>query len=796
MVETLGHVHIRSGDSLVQLEFAKVVDLVIGKTQSPYGRVLAAALTPLYERSQIEEALREASEAGQLLQKDGPLPLGSSADLLPHLARLQTEGLRLEPEVLRDVQVALEAAAVCRQKLLSSDVCPSLQVFARQLTALPELVTEIRRTIGSRAEILDSASFELADLRDGLKAERSRAKRQLERLLQDERLQGVFQESLITDRNGRYVVPVRADHSGRLKGFVHDVSASGQTLYVEPAAALESNNRVQTLVHKIAREEERILARLTAGVREVRKPLADNQAVLARLDLRQAIARLTVDLDGIVPELAMEPSLALHDARHPLLVAAERTKAGAPKVVPVDLRLPEECHTLIISGPNTGGKTVALKTAGLLVLMVRAGLPIPCAPGSRLFPFAPVMADIGDEQSIEQSLSTFSGHLLRLCNILERADHETLVLMDELGTGTDPGEGSALALAAVDSLRDVGARILATTHLHVIKGYAQLESRVENAAVEFDTESLQPTYRLHYGIPGASHAFTIARRIGLPEKVLAAAEDYLGQGEREGVAIIERLQTLQATLDDELRTAQDLRSFAEVETLRIREERVALENQRKVILDKVRQQGVQMLAAAEEKLQLLFSQIPEGSVQSKDRAVLTNAVRVLHETLPEPLPQGPERVPEEIAVREKLYVPALGVEAEVTRVDGDRIELLAGGKKLRQLRSSLRQFQPRRYASHQKPAPRIRDRVERNAFLPRLLLVGKRVEDAQGLLGRFLDEALLHGELNLEIVHGAGQGILRKAVREFLAERREVAIFQAAGAEQGGDNVTLVELRH
>ena len=709
---------------------------------------------------------------------------------------MQTEGLRLEAEVLRDVLLALEAATVCRQKLLNCDVCPTLQVFARQLTSVPELAAEIRRSIGSRAEILDSASFELADLRDSLKAERNRVKRQLERLLQDEKLQGVFQEALITDRNGRYVVPVRADHSGRLKGFVHDVSASGHTLYVEPAASLESNNRVQTLVHKIEREEERILANLTAGVREVRQPLAHNQAVLARLDLRQAIARLTDDLNGIVPELAMEPSLALRDARHPLLVAAERDKAEAPSVVPVDLRLPQECHTLIISGPNTGGKTVALKTAGLLVLMVRAGLPIPCAPGSRLFPFAPVMADIGDEQSIEQSLSTFSGHLLRLRNILERADHETLVLMDELGTGTDPGEGSALALAAVDSLRDVGARILATTHLHVIKGYAQLESRVENAAVEFDTESLQPTYRLHYGIPGASHAFTIARRLGLPEKVLAAAENYLGQGEREGVAIIERLQILQANLDGELRAAQGLRSSAEIDTRRIHDERLALETQRKVVLDQARQQGVQVLADAEKKLQSLFSQIPEGSVQSKDRATLTSAVRGLHETLPAPLPQGPELIPEEVAVREKLYVPALGVEAEVTRVDGDRIELLAGGKKLRQPRSALRQFQPRRYASHQKAAPRIRDRVERNAFLPRLLLVGKRVEDAQGLLSRFLDDALLHGELSLEVVHGAGQGILRKAVREFLAERREVASFQAAGAEQGGDNITLVELRH
>jgi DNA mismatch repair protein MutS2 len=465
-------------------------------------------------------------------------------------------------------------------------------------------------------------------------------------------------------------------------------------------------------------------------------------------------------------------------------------------VVPVDLRLSEECHTLIISGPNTGGKTVTLKTAGLLVLMVRAGLPIPCAPGSRLFPFAPVMADIGDEQSIEQSLSTFSGHLLRLRNILERADHETLVLMDELGTGTDPGEGSALALAAVDCLRKVGARVVATTHLHVIKGYAQLEDQVENAAVEFDTETLQPTYRLHYGIPGASHAFTIARRIGLPEEVLATAEDYLGRGEREGVAIIERLQTLQATLDDELRTAQQLRTSAEQEKQSLQCERAEVEVLRRETLDGARRQGAQLLAAAEEKLQNLFSQVPAGPVQSRERAALTSAVRLLHETLPEPLPQGPEQIPEEVAVREILYVPALGVEAEVTRVDGERIELLAGGKKLRQFRPELRQFHPRRYARHLTPAPRVRDSVERKAFLPRLMLVGKRVEEAHELLERFLDDALLHGEETLEIVHGAGQGVLRKAVREFLAARREVTIFQAAGAEQGGDNVTLVELRH
>ena len=294
-------------DSLVQLEFAKVIDLVVGKTQTPYGRALAAKLAPFAERSLVEEALQEAWEARQLILEDGPLPLGSGIDLLPHLERLQVE------------------------------VCPRLKSFAQQLTPFPQLAAEIRHSIGPRAEILDSASFELAELRHNLKAERNRVKRQLERLLQDEGLQGVFQESLVTDRNGRYVLPVRADHSGRLKGFVHDVSASGQTLYVEPAITLESNNRVQTLLHRIEREVERILVSLTARVRDVRQPLVDNQGVLARLDLRQAVARLTIEMDAVVPELVDEPCLALHDARHPLLVVAGRQQENALAVANLDV---------------------------------------------------------------------------------------------------------------------------------------------------------------------------------------------------------------------------------------------------------------------------------------------------------------------------------------------------------------------------------------------------------------------------------------------------------------------------
>ncbi len=782
-------------DSLNQLEFAKVVALIVGQTQTAYGRALAAALTPLADETSIRQALREAEEMHILLEDGGPLPLGAGTDLRSELGRLQTEGLRLEPAVLLEVQAVLEAVAICRKQLLNRPDCPIMQSFARRLTVLPELVATLKRSIGQRAEILDTASLPLADLRDGLKHERQRVRRTLERLLQDESLQGVFQESLITDRNGRYVLPVRVDHNSRLKGFVHDVSASGQTLYLEPAATLENNNRIQTLVHQITREEDRILKQLTASVRQVRQELLDNQNILARFDLRQAIARWSRSLAAVVPEIADRPCLELLNARHPLLVVTNRSEPDRPDVVPIDLRLAPDCDVLIISGPNTGGKTVTLKTAGLLVLMVRAGLPIPCDPGSRLFLFAPVMTDIGDQQSIEASLSTYSGHLTRWRHILQRADRETLVLLDELGSGTDPAEGSALALAMVDALRGQGACILATTHLHVIKGYAQLEEGVENAAVEFDTETLQPTYRLHYGIPGASHAFTIARRIGLPDALLQVAEGHLGEKERAGGAIVERLQDLRHRLEEQLDAAEHLRIMTEGEKRQVEDEREALEGRRQAILEEARQQGVKILIAAEKKLQKVFRSLPQDDVSPKQRAALTSSVRALHETLPEPVPQGPQKIPEEIAVDELLFVPALGIEARVTAVDNDRVDLQVGGKKLRQVRTDLRQFQPRRFVERKPALPKIRDRITRQAFRPRLVLVGKRVEEAQGMLARFLDDAMLHGEQKLEIVHGAGQGILRDAVRECLAVRPEVSTFHAARPESGGDNVTVVELQ-
>lgn len=776
-------------DSLDLLEFSKVAAHLAGLTRTGPGRALALALQALADSTAIATALAEAAEAMQLLVGRGPLPVGDGDDLLPLLDSLQVEGTWLPAEAFAAVLAAVEAAAACRAALADSDGSPLLRARSLDLVPLPQLAAAIRRSIGPRGEILDSASTELGHLRREVQIVRARLKRQLEGLLADERYAGVFQEQLITDRNGRYVLPVRTDHSGRLRGFVHDVSASGQTLYVEPAATLEGNNRLQMLLREVQREEERILRQLTGMVRAARTELAGNQAILAIIDLRQGIARFARDIDAVIPQLADRPLLELAAARHPLLAL----KLG--EVVPVDLRLGDDDRVLIISGPNTGGKTVALKTAGLLVLMARAGLPLPCAPGSRLFPFVPVMADIGDDQSLEHSLSTFSGHLSRVREILANAGPQALVLLDELGTGTDPGEGGALALAVLDRLRHGGARVIATTHLHLIKGYAHLEDGVVNAAVEFDAETLQPSFRLHYGIPGASHAFTIARRLGLPDELLAQADRYLGHGEREGLAVLERLQSLRAALDEELQVAGSLRRQAEREHEQQRRLREELEARQRTILEEVRQRGGRLLGEAEAQLKKLFREARQGELPpAREQARLTGELRALRQELPQPQAVLPGVVPVSAAVGELLFVVALGVDARVIGSDGASVELEWGGKRLRQSLNALRQYQPPRFAPAPAKVPKVNDRVVRRPFRPRLVVVGRRVDEALDLVAAFLDEALLHGEKRLEIVHGAGEGILRRAIREFLAGRGEVAGFGAAGVSEGGDNVTVVEL--
>ncbi len=779
------------------LEFDKIRRLIAGFTVSGPGRELGMELCPLAGEEDVRRSLDETSEVVIVQNERGYPPIGGNHDLRGHLRQLRTEGAFLLPDALLEILSSIEAARACRRYFAEAGRAPLLSERCRDLAGIDPLRRELKMAIGARGEILDSASFELGEIRQRLRRTRERIRALLEGMLGDDRLAGAFQDRIITERGGRYVVPVRADHRGQIEGFVHDESSSGQTLFVEPARALKDNNELQALRREEQREEERILRRLAAGVGESAVDLAANQVILAHLDLRSAAARFAVLTEAVAPQIVEQPQIRLREARHPLLLLEADGTSRSGEAVPVDLLLGREREVLVISGPNTGGKTVALKTLGLLVVMVRCGLPVPCHRDSRLHLFARVYADIGDEQSIEENLSTFSGHLTRIRRILREADGDSLVLLDEAGTGTDPAEGGALAMAVLDSLRARGARAVVTTHLNLIKGYALLHDGVENAAVEFDLQTLRPTYRLHYGIPGASSAFTIARTLGLPPDVLERAEGYLGEGEKEGLELLEQLNSKMRSLESDLEETRRLKEQARQEREKRKKLLDEIETRRQAILDKAVRRAEQVVRDAESKVKQVLKEASSAGASPAQAARLTHDVRQVRSELAEKKPEAPRgKKPRDVQLGELLRIPSLGTEGEVVKVAGGEVELSVQGKRLRLPLTSLEQFRPPRFSRARGGVRSVRSHVERSGFQPVLKLVGERVDEALARTERFLDDALLHEVREVEIVHGAGEGVLRRAVRAFLAGQRQVVSFHAADTARGGDNVTIVELRH
>ncbi|MEA3465068.1 MAG: endonuclease MutS2 [Thermodesulfobacteriota bacterium] len=783
--------------TLQVLEFNKLVSLISLFTVTPPGKELALALQPLQHRDQVSASLQRIAEAQMLLEDKGSPPLGGSCDLGQILERVRIVGAWLSAPALLEVASSLDAVRLCRGYFGSHEMAPALNAEVATLQLCAELRELIRHSIGPAGDVLDGASWRLADLRSQSKVLRGRIRAALESMLTDSRFNGVFQDQIITERNGRYVLPVRVDYRGRVKGFVHDESSSGQTLFIEPAAVLERNNTLQSMLREEQREIERILLQLAAQVGENREALRSNQHILSRLDYFAAAARFARLTDAQVPQLTSKRQLELLSVRHPLLLLGSDGSLREQETTAIDLRLGKKHDTLIISGPNTGGKTVALKTVGLLFLMVSAGLPIPCDPRSRVYLFSNIFADIGDEQSIEENLSTFSGHLVRIRRILKHVDGNSLVLLDEAGTGTDPAEGGALALAVMDRLRAVGARTVVTTHLNMIKSYAYLHERVENAAVEFDPKTFAPTYRLHYGVPGASSAFTIARRMGIPSKVLAQADSYLGREERDGLEMVEQLNRLRTQLEGDLREAQVLRERAEKEREKRRKLLSEFEDQRELLMNKSRRRAEQMVSETQSQVRQLLKQTRQQTVgDGRQQAELMRQLRETKEQLHvQPLQERRRsQVPQQLSVGELVQVVALNAQATVKRVSGTDVELTVKGKLMRVSISALEAYHPRRFAQVAKGTAGARNHIERPSFNPRLEVVGMRVEEALPLVERLIDDALLHNWKDISVVHGRGTGALRQAIRDLLAVHRGVTAFHAADNAHGGDAVTVIEL--
>ncbi len=780
--------------SIALLEFPAVRDRLAALTSFGPSARLAEALEPSRDPVIVARGLDETDQARGLLEERPGVGIGAARDIGPAIERAARGG-RLEPAQFLEIGDTLDATARLAT-VLTEERRPLLRELGRDLHRLPALRSTLTRSFDPVGELLDTASPRLGGLRAAVRVAYDRLRRRLDALVGAE-LGNALQEPIVTLRNGRYVVPVKAEARSRVKGIVHDASGSGQTLFIEPLVAVELGNAWREAQVAEAEEIARILDELSALVAANADHLRESLAALARFDLWAAKASLAAEMGAVRPETVDRYEVTLLSARHPGLTGT---------VVPIDLRLGDGYTALVITGPNTGGKTVTLRTLGLVSLMHQAGLHVPVAPGSRLPIWRDVFADIGDEQSIAQSLSTFSGHLRSIIRIVAAAGPGTLVLLDELGAGTDPTEGSALAQALLDYFIRAGALIAATTHYAELKAYAHTTAGVRNAAVEFDLETLSPTYRLTIGLPGGSQAFAIAERLGLAEAIVTDARSRLTESQRSFEATLAAIRTTETETSDsldraraaELRAAEALR-VADEERRRARRERAESVSTARAEAERIVEDlrlEVESTRRALERETLTASSLDESLVRAEANL--------------ERLPAGAAAPPAEPAVArtwrlgERARSRSGGWEGRIAALErgGKRATLEAGGMRVTvdvdDLVLAVGQDTPGTGRGDGAAAPTSNAaalRLERaNSVASSLDLRGARVEEALEALSRYLDDAGLAGLNKVMIIHGMGTGALRDAVRAEAANHPLVRSLRPGQRGEGGDGATIVEL--
>ncbi|HEY8867837.1 MAG TPA: endonuclease MutS2 [Candidatus Limnocylindrales bacterium] len=792
--------------SVILLEFPAVRERLADHTSFPPSRRLAEALQPESDRDVVARALDETDAIRSLLSERPSLGIGAAHDIGPSIERAARGG-RLEPGEFLAIAETLDATARLATSL-TDERRRLLRDLGRELHALPALRSTLGRSIDPVGELLDTASPRLGGLRAAVRVAYDRLRRRLDALVGSE-LGGALQEPLITIRNGRYVVPVKAEARARVKGIVHDSSGSGQTLYVEPLVAVELGNAWREAQVAEREEVERILDQLSALVAANAGTLRETLDALARFDFWAAKAALAADLDAIRPETSDRSEVVLLGARHPGLTG---------RVVPVDIRIGGSITALVITGPNTGGKTVTLRTLGLLALMHQAGLHIPVDPGSRLPVFRDVFADIGDEQSVAQSLSTFSGHLRAIVRIVATAGPETLVLLDELGAGTDPTEGSALAQALLDHFIAAGTLVAATTHYAELKAYAHTTPGATNAAVEFDLETLSPTYRLTIGLPGGSQAFAVAERLGLPGQIVADARSRLTETQRSFEATLAAIRATEGATSDALERARTAEARAADAAREAEEERRRARRERDESVRVARNEAERLVDQLREDVRATRRQLERSTVTAPalDAAVSRAEERLarLPAAPPDDAPKRP-RPARAWRVGDRVRSRSRGWEGRIASLekDGRRASIEAGGLRvavelddLDAAAGSGRDGAEDALVGGGSASRRVAGRPHASAGVEALRLGrarsvassldvrGARVEEALEAVSRYLEDASLAGLDRVTIIHGLGTGALRDAVRAEAAGHPLVSGQRPGERGEGGDGATVVSL--
>ncbi|MFD2627953.1 endonuclease MutS2 [Oceanobacillus kapialis] len=774
------------------MEFDKIIDQLKDLAATSLGKRLATQTRPSVVMDEVIQLQKETDEATQIVRLNAEVPLGGVSDIRASIKRSVIGGSLGTDECL-DVANTIYGGRQVKDfigKLEES--YPILEELVEQITSLRELEQLIKNCIDDHGYVMDSASQKLRGIRSSMRNLESRVRDKLENYTRTN--SNMLSDAIITIRNERYVLPVKQEYRGSIGGIVHDQSSSGQTLFMEPRAVVELNNQLQEASVKEKQEIERILQDITGQIALEEAPLLINVEVLSKIDLMFARAKLGKQMKASMPKMNNNGIIKMQQARHPLIPQDE--------VVPNDVEIGESYTSIVITGPNTGGKTVTLKMIGLCTLMAQSGLQVPALDGCELAVFQHVFADIGDEQSIEQNLSTFSSHMTNIVDILKKVDDQTLVLFDELGAGTDPQEGAALAMSILDDVISRGARVIATTHYPELKAYGYNRENVVNASVEFNVQTLRPTYRLLIGVPGRSNAFEISRRLGLDSNVIDQAKGLIGVDSKSVENMIASLENSQRSAEEEYEEAHRILIASEELHQDIQKAWTQFEQKRETLYKKAEEKAEKALAKAREEAELIVDEIRKMKTETKLKEhEWIEAKKMLEDAQPR-LQQKPKeqqststqsQSKKEIKAGDEVKLLSLNQKGTIVEKISEKEFLVQVG--IMKVKMKRQDLQPvgKQKQTYEKPLTTIRG--SNYHVSTELDLRGERFEDALLKLEKYIDDSLLAGYAKVSIIHGKGTGALRNGVKEFVKKNPRIAGSRPGEAGEGGSGVTVIELR-
>ncbi len=778
------------------LEFHKIRQQLTTFASSSLGRELAEKLTPSTDFTEIVRLQEETDEAAKVLRLKGHVPLGGVFNILPHVKRAEI-GSMLHPDEFVEIASTIRASRILKtflgELVEEEDVSlPILQEYGENLNPPTELYRIITSAISENGDVLDSASEKLRSLRTQIRSLEGRVREKLENIIRSSSAQKMLSDAIITIRNDRFVIPVKQEYRSHFGGMVHDQSSSGQTLFIEPQSIVQLNNELHQTKMKEQGEIQRILTELSTKTATYSEELKQLVSILRELDFMFTKAKFGASMKATKPMMNNDGVIRLFRARHPFIPIDE--------VVANDIELGKDFTTIVITGPNTGGKTVTLKTVGLITLMAQAGLQIPAQDGSEVAVFESVFADIGDEQSIEQSLSTFSSHMVNIVEILRHVDSKSLVLFDELGAGTDPQEGAALAMSILDEVHRRGARVIATTHYPELKAYSYNRDGVTNASVEFDIESLSPTYRLLIGVPGRSNAFEISKRLGLPNDIIENAKTHIHVESNKVDNMIASLERSTRLAEKEEEEAKDLLKAAEKLHKDLQKAMIEFYNKKDELYEQARQEAKSIVRnaerEAEEIIRTLRQMQLEKGAEIKEHELIEARKRlegVVPEAKQDRHPPIKKKVKQDFKPGDEVKVLSFDQKGHlIERVSENEWQVQIGIIKMKVEEDDLEliKSKPKKETQH---IASIKGK-EYHVGLE-LDLRGERYEDALVRLEKYIDDALLAGYPRVSIIHGKGTGALRTGVQNYLKNHRQVKSFHFGNANEGGTGVTIVEFK-